>query len=90
MRIEKRGNCRLFNGMTVSARLLRSILNEFFDKEVRAEISAAIERDGFAECEINANHGELPVLLKLANKKIALLENEIGRLTAQNLYLQLK
>lgn len=90
MRIERKGTLILFNGNTVSKRLLKSILDEFFIKEVQAEIFAAIERDGYAECGITMWHGEPTAALKCANKKIALLENEIGRLTIQNLYLQLK
>ena len=90
MRIERKGTLILFNGNMVSKRLFKSILDEFFHKEVQAKIFAAIERDGYAECEITAWHGEPTGALKRANKKIALLENEIGRLTIQNLYLQLK
>ena len=52
MRIERKGTLILFNGNTVSKRLFKSILDEFFHKEVQAEIFAAIERDGYAECEI--------------------------------------
>lgn len=90
MQIERKGRRWHFNGTAISERLLKCILDEFFCKETRTEIFAAIERDGFAQCEIIAWHGEPLPALKHANKKIALLEKEFAQLTLQNLYKQLK
>ena len=90
MRIEIDGAQIRFNGNAISKRLFKSVLDEFFAKETQAEIFAAIERDGYAECEIIAWHGEPLPALKRANKKIALLEKQVAKLTIQNLYEQLK
>lgn len=86
MRIERKGTQWHFNGNMVNKRLIKSILDEFFQKETQAEIFAAIERDGYAECDIIAWHGEPTGALKLANKKIALLEKKVAQLTIENLY----
>lgn len=90
MKIERKGRRWQFNGTAISERLFKCILDEFFAKETQAEIFAAIERDGYAECEIIAWHGEPLPALKRANKKIALLEKQVAKLTIQNLYEQLK
>ena len=90
MKIEMKGANWQFNGTAISEPALKSVLDEFFVKEIQAEIFAAIERNGFAQCEIIAWHGEPLPALKRANKKIALLEKEFAQLKLQNLYEQLK